>query len=836
MYDIIKSLCNLVKEFSEKYIEKKKEKNIVDYSDVEHYALNLLLNNSEIAENYKKQFDEILIDEYQDSNLIQEHILSSISNNRMFMVGDVKQSIYRFRHARPELFLEKYKSFKLASLDGENSSLPNKKVLLFKNFRSNENIIDEINYLFQNIMSEKVGEVSYDEDEYLKFGASHYTKKGEKAELVLIETKNNEDIEIEIDDTIMDANANLEGRYIAKKIKELVGNIDVFDNDTKTYRKAKYRDFVILLRSTVGRLEPFMEELSNLNIPVFADNGGDYFENMEVQTILSYLRIIDNPYQDIPLVAVMRSQIGGFTVDELSYIRLVDRKASYYEALIKSLSLENDLSKKVSTFLDKLNSYREKCKHIPLWELIWQIYNDTGYYSYVSLFPDGVKRQSNLKLLMERAEEYEKTSFKGLFNFLNYIDNIKESSRDFTDSKMVSENDDVVRIMSVHKSKGLEFPIVFLAGTDKRFNKTDLKDDVVMDLDLGFGLDVIDYDARIKYQDVSKNAVSLKYSINSLSEEMRILYVALTRAREKIIVTALVSNIEKALLKYSGNLSNYKIENANSFLDWIGNCVIGKKQNFWNLKKVPYSEAIQKDDIVIEDNIINDELKKGEFYNIIDDYMNWQYSNTFATKLQNKISISEIKRRFQNSEELGETGYYDKIDLIQKPKFMSEVSDSGNVYGTMIHEVLEKIDFRDFNSQDLKSLIATFTDEKLMQNSIYNKILNFSNSELFSDIKKAEKVCRETAFNLNIKASKIYNIDTDEMVMIQGIIDLYFFDENGKLVLVDYKTDNVEKEDELISRYKIQLDLYKEALQEIYGLDVYKSYIYSFKFGKAIEV
>ena len=319
----------------------------------------------------------------------------------------------------------------------------------------------------------------------------------------------------------------------------------------------------------MGRKEGFLEELSNEGIPVYTESGGNYFANIEVQTILSVLRIIDNPLQDIPLVAVLRSQIGGFTINELSLIRLCDRSASYYDALIKSLNLENDLSIKVQKFLDKLENWREKSKYYSLWELIHDIYTETGYYYYVSLFPDGKKRVANLNLLLERAERFEKTSFKGLFNFINYIDNIKDTSADFGDSKIIGENENVVRIMSIHKSKGLEFPIVFLAGTDKRFNLRELNEDIILNQDLGFGVDVIDYDSRIKYANISKHAVALKSKKDSLSEEVRILYVALTRAREKLIVTGVVKNYEKAISKYKEKLTTYKIINSSCYLDWL---------------------------------------------------------------------------------------------------------------------------------------------------------------------------------------------------------------------------------------------------------------------------
>ena len=527
LYCKIKSFLSLVNDFSNLYFEKKFEKNVYDFSDIEHFALRILTSDENVSNYYRNQFDEIMIDEYQDSNMIQEIILNSFSKNNVFMVGDVKQSIYKFRQARPELFLDKYSRYNLISNDTSEPQNKENKVLLFKNFRSNSNIIDQVNFIFESIMSKDVGGIEYTNDEFLKFGADYYNPSNEKAELNLIETDGIDDALEEYDSVFLDSKASLEGRFIAEKIKSMVGKVDVYDKKTSSYRKAEFRDFAILLRNTVGRVEYISDELSNLNIPSYTDNAGDYFNNIEVQTILSVLRIIDNPIQDIPLVDVLKSQIGNFSIDELSCIRLVNKNVSFYEAMLEAQNLNNKLSEKVHAFIDKLNSWREKSRHISIWELLWSIYNETNFYYYVSLFPDGVRRQANLKLLLERAEKYENTSFKGLFNFLNYIDNIKNASSDFSESKMVGENDNVVRIMSVHKSKGLEFPIVFLAGTDKPFNRNEKKDNIILDYDIGFGMDVIDYDKRIKYPFISKYAVEIKNKQDSLSEEMQKIYQGL---------------------------------------------------------------------------------------------------------------------------------------------------------------------------------------------------------------------------------------------------------------------------------------------------------------------
>ena len=835
IYNNIKYICELVKLFDDIYSSKKREKNILDFSDEAHFALELLKDNEDIANMYRNQFDEILIDEYQDSNLIQEFILKSISKNNIFMVGDVKQSIYKFRGARPELFLEKYNSY-----EDVNSEATNKKVLLFKNFRSNNNIIEQANYLFEKIMSKELGDLDYTEEEFLKFGADYYESNGCNAELAMIETKN-QDEDFELDESLLlDSNSNLEGRYIANRISEIVGKEDIFDKKTNSYRKAMYKDIVILLRSSVGRLDGIIEELSNKNIPLYAENSGNYFESFEVQTILSLLRIIDNPIQDIPLVSVLNSQIGGFNVNELSKIRIANRVGSFYNSLIMYLNVEDELALKVKSFLDWVHSLREKSKYMSIWELLVYILNETGYMDYISLFPDGIRRSSNLKLLLERAEKYEKSSFKGLFSFLSYIDNIKQTSSDYSESKVAAENDNVVRIMSIHKSKGLEFPIVFIAGTDKRFNTRDLSTNILLDHELGFGMDVIDYDSRIKFANISKQAISLKVLKESYSEEMRILYVALTRARERLIVTGLCKNVEKQFEKYNREFNYFKIEDSNCFMDWIG-YTICNKTNLWKTILVPYSEAITLD----EDNEINNtktnntniiSLDDEDLYSSINSQMKWIYKYNDSIRLPNKISISELKRRSMENQENEDAVSLYKQELIVTPKFIEDNNNQGANFGTLVHETMQKLDFSKYSEDYAVSIVEKITDDSSLRGAVLKKVKEFASTELFNEIASSTRVFKEKAFNLNIKAREIYDINSEDDIMLQGIIDLYFYNKNDELILVDYKTDNVNNEQELIDRYKVQLELYKRALEEILSTKVSKTIIYSFKLEKAISL
>lgn len=826
LYKNLKSLTRFIELFDKKFSNKKREKNILDFNDIEHIALRLLTENEDIREMYKEKFDEILIDEYQDSNLVQESIINTIAKNRTFMVGDVKQSIYRFRHACPALFLNKYETY-------SDNSEHGKKILLFKNFRSNENIIDATNYIFKQIMSKEFGEIDYTEKEYLQFGATYYPKNGEPVEIHLIET-NNEDVEGEDD---IEDKPQLEARVIANRINELVGKTEVYDKNTGSMRKSEYRDIVILLRATTNYADIFSKELADKNIPVYADNQMGYFENSEIQIITSLLKIIDNPMQDIPLLAVMRSQIGNFTVDELTSIRLVDRNCNFYTAMQKFAAADtkvdsmDNLASKVEEFIEKLTNWRDKSNYLSLFDLLWLLYNETGYYYYVSLLPDGMKRQANLKLLLERAKSFEATSYKGLFNFLNYIDNIRESSGDLESSKLIGENENVVRIMSIHKSKGLEFPIVFLAGTSRKFNRRDFNEKIILHQELGFGPNIIKYAKRITYPSIPKLAILQEAKREELSEEMRILYVAMTRAREKLIITSMTKNIEKLWDKMNSEVTNYSVSKASCFFDWIGQAVIEKKNN-WIVKKWTYDDVLKLSDIADEkyENLREDieKFEPSKNYSELDRKMSWSYSHMEATSLPTKVSISEMKRKHIVDEE----NTSNEITLVEKPTFMEEKIDTGASFGTRVHFILQNMDYA---NPDIKQFVDDLPINT--QKRISDQINRFITSKLYSRIKNSKVFYRETSFNLNVPANEIYLFDKDinEEVMLQGIIDLYFI-ENNEIVLVDFKTDNVSSGDELVKRYKIQLELYKRALEEITGMKVKESIIYSLKLGQEFDI
>ena len=554
MHEILKSIRELVLAFTEKFRSLKKEKNIIDFNDIEHFALKILVEKdkfgnyvpTEVAKTYQKKFQEIAVDEYQDISLVQEQILKAVSNgNNIFMVGDIKQSIYKFRHARPELFREKYETY------GEN------KIQLYDNFRSKPEILNITNEVFRTIMTKELGDVDYNEEEFLRQGAEYpladnNLKTFGKPELNIINLKMPEEDE---EDVLLE-NVQVEAKFVASKIKQMLEEGFYIYDKKEGYRKLEFRDIAILLRTTLNSAPIYEKELAMLEYPVFSDAQNNYF-------ILSLLKIIDNPINDIPLVSVLRSPIGNFTDNELIEIRTLNPKKSFYNSLI-TYNENNELEHKIKEFLNLIDEFREKQEYLGLDELIWYIYEKTGFYNYVSLMPNGKLKVANLKMLFEKAKDYEQGTFKGLYNFINFIDRISKTSSDMGAPKLIGENDNVIRIMSIHKSKGLEFPVVFLCGTGKQFNFMDLNEKILMHQDLGFGMQFIDFERKLQYSTLSKEAIKIKMKEEVLSEEMRLLYVALTRSREKLIITGVEKDLEKSI-KRKEELLESNFENSRKY-------------------------------------------------------------------------------------------------------------------------------------------------------------------------------------------------------------------------------------------------------------------------------
>ncbi len=890
MYPILKELEKLIIEFNQLFHEKKKEKNIVDFNDIEHFALNILvkeqdgkIEKTEVAKRYQEKFVEIAIDEYQDSNYVQEYILNSISNgNNIFMVGDVKQSIYKFRQASPELFLEKYNTYQLKE---EKSSEKGLKIQLFKNFRSRENILEVTNLIFENIMSNEVGNVEYNETEFLNYGAN-YSEPEEKdsnfagiAELDIIDLKEENDEEDnntnqeeneKVDDII--ENTVLEAKLVAQKVKQLVeSNYMVYDKK-KGYRKITYKDICILLRAS-SKLSPIYEkEIQELEIPVFSDSSSTYLESMEVQTIMALLKAIDNPMQDIPLVTVLRSTIGGFSDNELIQIRLVDKNHTFFESMIKAkLSVEASLRDKIERLLEQIDIWRKEEKYLELDEFIWKIYMETGFYHYVGLLPNGNLRQANLKLLFEKAKQYEKASFKGLFNFINFMDKVKTNSSDVGSAKLIGENDNVVRIMSIHKSKGLEFPVVFLCNTGKQFNMQDLKSPILLHQTMGIGVKYIDSERKITYDTLSKEALKLAMKRESISEEMRILYVALTRAKEKLIITGLTKNLEKSLKTKQEELEIYQdnsldkrkinenlIEKYITYLDWIELVYLYNKEKINNIIEL---HTYKKNDILTDvkeekqeidfNKLIEEEKKKikPEEKKILEQrikkVLEWQYEHMSSTIMPTKTSVTKLKQ----TEELKEEGISDikeviekqkktaiKVELTDIPEFIKEKKTlTAMQKGTLMHLCVQKLNEKNkYTENELMQWIQELYENNIIseleKNNINIKALKrYVDSDLYKDLQTAKEIHKETPFYINISAKNIMPEAEDENILVQGIIDLYYINKEGKLVLVDYKTDYIQpgEEKSLEEKYKIQLELYKQALEKSLGRSVDKVMIYN---------
>lgn len=863
MYPILKMLKDLILEFSQKFYQRKREKNIMDFSDMEHLALKILVKKdengnivkSEIAKKYENKFEEIAIDEYQDSNLVQEYILTSVSRgNNIFMVGDVKQSIYKFRQARPKLFLDKYDSYKLEPVNGED-----RKIQLFKNFRSRSNILDFTNLVFEDIMSRELGNIEYNQDEYLNLGANfeEIQKQDYKTELEILDlSEENDDIwktdeeeteeeQEKVEDVV------LEARFVARKIKELIDSkYQIIDKKTGR-RDIQYKDIAILLRTSSGVANVYEKEISELEIPVYSDSSSQYLQSVEIETIMSLLRIINNPMQDIPLVTVMRSPIGNFTDNELIEIRMVDRNSSFYEALLKS-----DLEK-AHRFLSLLKELREDEEYMTLDEWIWNIYTKTGYMNYVNLMPNGALRVSNLRMLFERAKQYEEASFKGLYNFINFIDKIKFNQEDLKAAKIIGENENVVRIMTIHKSKGLEFPVVILAGVGKQFNFRDLNGKILLDQDLGMGPQYIDSDRYIEFKTLAKKALAIKAKNEAISEEMRILYVALTRAKEKLIIVGRQKDVNKKMSEkqklleiYStiddNKINPYLLQKYKTYLDWLE--LIYLKEGVANTKNL-FTVNINKREktsvkienevediskkIIEESNKNNDEQEKEK----IKEILNWQYKHQSIEGIPTKTSVSKLKEKREQ-----------EVQITQEPKFINEEAKTkltGAQKGTLIHLCLQKMkETEEYNLEKITELIEELKDKEIIteievQNIDKEKLLEYTNSQLWTELKQAKEIHKEHPFYINIKASRIYNQinkEDDEEILVQGVIDLFFIDKDDKLILVDYKTDYVQNENELVEKYKGQLELYKEALEQSLNKKVDKMCIYSVYLNKLIEI
>lgn len=880
----VEELLLLVLAYKELLDQRKRRDNMIDFHDMEHFALDILLSRQEdgsvlpstAAREYRAHFKEILIDEYQDSNLVQELLLKSISgeedeNYNRFMVGDVKQSIYKFRLARPELFIEKYIGY---TKEASNRQ----RIDLHRNFRSRPQVIDSVNSVFSRMMRPELGGVDYDEEAALYQGAV-FPKSETGTEDSAADPYRTEYLVIGKDEESRLTTRGQEATAIAHKIRELYASLKVTDKETGKLRPVRYSDIVILLRTTAGWAEEFKAVLEQEGIPAYVSSRTGYFQTVEIKVLMQLLRVIDNPLQDIPLYGTMKSFFGGFEEEEIAKIRAEDKQAPLYELLI---NYDGEEKEKVQEFLKWLSGYRRKTAYTPIHKLIQDILTETGYLDYVTARPGGSQRRANVEMLLTRAAAFENTSYYGLFHFLRYMEQLEKYEVDYGEADILDENADVVRIMSIHKSKGLEFPVCFVAGLSKRFNMQDTTGRMIADADMGIGVDYVDEELRLQSKTLKKRAVALKMKLDTLGEEMRVLYVAMTRAREKLILTGMTADVdqfEAELSKQkefgsfdrSGKIPFSVLAGASCYLDFLFPCLdevtlIRPKELFLADVQGAVVEIDRKQKLLAgkdgENKQIMTELS-GRFEKI--------YPYQYLSDLFVKTTVSELKKKaihdlsFRSMEDLnlgdGAKGndteqaftaqWFEEPEIVPYiPSFISSTEEmSGTDRGSAYHKVMELLDFAKLGEcrepdvdKQLNEQLEQFVEEGRLtvqwRESIDNrKIRTFLKSSLAKRMGRAAqlgRLRREQPFVLGLPASRLGGqFPESEQVLIQGIIDV-FFEEDGRIIVADYKTDRVKAPEELITRYQVQLDYYAQALTRLTGKEVTEKIIYSFALGREI--
>ncbi|MFE8696319.1 helicase-exonuclease AddAB subunit AddA [Cytobacillus sp. FJAT-53684] len=909
MKQYVEGIVYLVKAFSIRFEQVKSEKGLVDFADLEHYCLEILSKTeggvrtpSDAAKACKEQFKEVFVDEYQDVNLVQESILQLVTNDienagNFFMVGDVKQSIYRFRLAEPNLFLGKYTRF---NTDGKETGL---RIDLARNFRSRKEVLYGTNYIFKQIMSTAVGEIEYDEAAELVKGAPYTEDESHPIELVIIDLEGREEEEpkaAEQDsfDTVDLAEAQLEARYMASKIKEMIQERkEVYNPKTKSGRPVMYKDMVVLLRSMTWAPQ-IMEEFKQQGIPVYANLSSGYFEATEVAIMMSLLKIIDNPYQDIPLASVLRSPIVGLTEKELAQIRIQDKKGSFYEALSsfckKKPSVETEKTyEKARSFFEQLKGWRVMARQGSLSELIWHLYRETQLYNFVGGMSGGKQRQANLRALYDRARQYEATSFRGLFRFLRFIERMRDRGDDLGAARALGEQEDVVRLMTIHSSKGLEFPFVFIAGLARQFNTMDLKKAYMLDKEFGFAAKYVNAEKRISFPSLPQLAFKRKKKMEMLAEEMRVLYVALTRAKEKLFLVSSVKSAEKKINQWIQSaehqawlLNEFDRASANSYLDWIGPALVRHKDcdnlrasspsnsglipvdivedpSCWMIQILKSEEAakIQEEDEAGKEGLLEYVYSgkpvpvQSDLTHLVEAQLSWKYPQMDSSHYRSKQSVSEVKRQKEIfSAEDSDTKLLQKFKkpLLNRPRFMQEKSLSPAERGTAMHMVMQHIDVGGpVTEEGLIVKMDEMVNKELLteeqRESVDPRlIVKFFETQLGSRMLQAHAINREIPFSLSFPASEIYNDwkGEEEPILIQGIIDCVFEDEQG-LVLLDFKTDEItdrfkggftEAKPILEERYRMQIDMYARALEQILKRKVNEKYLFFFDGSHTIKL
>ena len=856
----VSALIDLALEFMGRMQEKKQEKKVIDFSDIEHYALDILLEKTEegvrpshVALEYRQHFEEILIDEYQDSNLVQEYLLSAVSGEEeghfnRFMVGDVKQSIYRFRLARPELFLEKYENY-----DEQGDRI---RIDLSKNFRSRSQVVDAVNDVFSALMNRRTSGMEYDQKAALYAGAVYPDNEGNESQLLLVEKP-----EKGADYT----EKQMEAKAIALQIKKLRTNFQVTDKESGLLRPVKYSDIVILLRTNSGWDEEFRAVLEEEGIPAFITTKSGYFGATEVQELLQLLRVLDNPGQDIPLFGVMKSIFGGFTEEEIASVRCAHREGSLYEA-VKQYGEE-----KTQRFVAMLEAYRRCTVYMPVRELLTKLVNDFDYLNYVTAHPAGSKRRANVEMLFTRASDFEKTSYFGLFHFIRYMEQLEKYDVDYGEADTLDENADVVRIMSIHKSKGLEFPVTFVAGLSKKYNLQDANSSLILDMDMGLATDYVDPGRRLRNKTLRRNIIARKIRQDNLAEELRVLYVAMTRAREKLILTGTLENPEETWELYKNNSCNTlafsDFIDAGSYLDILLPILGGTCINVSVLSESTLLEETVKEQFELGDRrALLEEKAAGADEKMLaklKERLEGKYPYQNLAGLYTKTTVSELKiAAMAEKDEAAYHSFEEKEVESYIPTFRKgEESITGAVRGNAYHRVMEILDFdkmyanigvgtqselsyqqflEQAEEQSLLKRLDAFLTEAVKSHKLRQeyfdavnrkKLVHFLRSEIAFRMWKASahgKLYREQPFVLGVEARRLHEAYPEtEHVLIQGIIDVFFEEEDG-LVLLDYKTDAVSSPEDLWKRYETQLDYYAEALEKMMEKPVKEKILYSF--------
>lgn len=852
-YKRVKTLKNIILCIRRKYKKFKREKGGLDFSDLEHEFLNLIAdkehNPTAVCKELRGKYAEILLDEYQDTNNIQDEIFRLISgdNKNIFMVGDIKQSIYKFRNAVPKLFTDKYEEYRENKEDGAL-------ICLSKNFRSREEVINTVNYVFSGLMTKSLGDVSYDENESLVKGADYPQPESEndfETEFYLIKDK---------DDDIKRDIKEAEAQFISKRITELLSSsFKVFDKREGRMRPAEFRDIVVLLRNRSSALT-IEAVLERNGIPVYTDTGKSYLSSREVSTILSFLSIIDNPYQDIPLIAVLRSPVFSFTNEALAKIRVYNKKAYFYDALVMA---KNDGNKEAEYFLSELDYFRNLAEERGIYSLILNMYERYNYMALVSLMKFPEHRRANLRLLLMRALEFEKSKLTGLFGFMNYLESIREDEKDLSPAKVISESENVVRIMTMHKSKGLEFPIVFIADTNHKFNAMDLTKPVLWHEQAGISLVFSDVEKRIKYPSPFELLLKSIKKRELKSEEMRLLYVALTRAKEKLIITSAYPDIPKKAkiptLNAEKNPVSFYLKRANSMGSWLYSVLISH----------PFMRCVREVFSCPEDmaGIRADFKLRAEIFEAMDDYKTLDNENICTEKSGKIVKLSEEVLKMLSFNPKDDENIPVKMTVTEVKRRLADIDDfavslmdAGNIYlktreeispsekGTITHFVLQYVDEKNIKTkEDIEKALDLMENRKILSKAQrevadVDGIFKFFETELGKRLKDSKRCEKEFSFYSKKQAGEIFDNLSEEGkkkdILLQGTIDCFFEDKDGKLVLVDYKTDNVDKfmAKMRAEEYKVQIECYRDALELIEERKVDECYIHFLNCNETVRM